>query len=112
MARKTAVRKPAKPHFLANFETFRLITEVRYRARDLVAGDEWVFRHAPLVIQHRKVGMAEATVIDFDFNLLRTKVSRDVAEWFERPFGGFGGVCVVCDHIFLGLNVTVSIESY
>jgi len=46
-----------------------------------------VLGHAPFVVEHRKIRVAESTVRYFDFDLFRTKLAGVETEQFQRPFG-------------------------
>ena len=65
-----------------------------------MAGNEGILRHAPFVIQHREIGMADAAVSDLDFHFLRTKFARIKGKWFQRTFGSFGSVSIISRHGF------------
>ena len=52
------------------------VAERRHRAGHLVAGNERIVRHAPFVIEHRKIRVADAAVRDLDFHFLRPEFAR------------------------------------
>lgn len=98
MAREAAMRAPAEPDALTDFQALRFVAQPCYRAGDLMAWNKGIGRHPPFIIQHREVGVAEATMTYFDFDLFGTERARVKAEWFERGPGRFGGVSVISVH--------------
>jgi len=54
-----------------------------------MAADEWVDRHAPFVVDHREIGVADAAVRDGHIDLFVAEWSRAV---FKRVSGDFAAV--------------------
>ena len=100
VAGETTVCGPTEANLLTDLQPLRGIAKRRYGADHLVAGNERVPRHAPLVVQHREVRVADSAVSDLDFHLLGTEVAGSEAEWLQRTFGGCGGVGVIGGHGF------------
>ena len=76
------MRPPAQADALPYREAFRIATKSGHRPDDFVARDERVLSHPPFVIEHRKVGMTNATVGDVDLYFFRSKVSGLEAKGF------------------------------
>ncbi|MNE59827.1 hypothetical protein D3C80_1549450 [compost metagenome] len=68
----TAAAIPTNAHHLANLQPFVLRMGAQFGdfAHHLMAGHERVVGHAPFIIEHGEVGVADATVIDSNFNLI------------------------------------------
>ena len=86
MTGQTTLRRPAEPHLLPDLQPLRLLPERCYRAHHLVAGNKWILRHAPFVLEHREIRMADATVSYIDLDLLRPEFSRVKAKRLECGF--------------------------
>jgi hypothetical protein len=78
MARETAARVPAKPNGLSDLHRFRLCTHRNHFADRLVTRHERELRHAPFIVEHRQIRMADPAILDFDFNLFVPKRPRIV----------------------------------
>src|SRR5271166_3986478 len=61
---------PAKTHPLADLGSRDLVADSADRADDFVAGHERVRGHAPVVGQHRQIGMADTTILNGDLDLI------------------------------------------
>src|ERR1700730_2567337 len=69
-----------------------LLAQGDNRTHRFVTGNKRVIGKAPLVVQHRKIGVANATVSDLDFNFFRPKLAGIGLEGLQRSFGGGSGV--------------------
>jgi hypothetical protein len=72
-ARHATFRIPAKPDTLAHLHTFDVIARSDDPAGNFVAGHKRVTGLAPFIIEHAQITMADAAVIDLDFDLLVTQ---------------------------------------
>ena len=80
---------PPKADAIADFDAFHLRAGGDDFADHFVAGNEWIGALAPLVVDHRKVGVADAAVAYCDLDLLlaeRTGIKFDAFK--GRTFGG------------------------
>ena len=68
----------------------------RDHARHLMARDEGVLRHVPVVVQHAQVAVTDAAVLDADVDVLRADGPEFVLERGKGGVGRGGGVSV--DH--------------
>ena len=76
--------EPAMADALSNLEPLRCFAECDYRPGHFVSRHERVLGHAPLVVEHRKIRVAESTVRYFDFDLFRTKLAGVETERLQR----------------------------
>src|SRR5258708_31485621 len=65
---KATVCRPANADTLANFEAFGVMPHGHNGPHRFVTGNEWVLGQTLLVVEHRKIGVTNATVSHFDFN--------------------------------------------
>src|ERR1035437_5571415 len=68
---------PAQPHGLSDVDRLGAVAQGGNFPNGFMPGDEGILRDLPVVVQHRKVGMANAAIVDVDFDLLvgqRTQV--------------------------------------
>ena len=103
-----AARRPANADLLANLQPFilRCATQGRHPANHLVTGHQRITRHAPFVVDHRQVGVADPAVLHLHFDIFRLKVAGIVLP--QRQIGArfFGGVTFNSAHdSFLGFGV-------
>ncbi len=81
---------PADADALAEPQTLGLRAERDHGADRFVARDEGIAGHAPVVVPHRQIGMADAAVLDANLHVLAAKRTG-----FEFADGecrtGFGG---------------------
>ena len=82
-----AAGKPAKPDAVAYFDFFHLVARGDDAARNFVARDQRESGVAPVVVDDRQIRVANAAVIDRDFDLLVTERTRIKFEGFK---GGSG----------------------
>ena len=75
-------------------------------ADDLVAGDEGVFADAPVVVDQVDVGVADAAVGDFDFDIGGGQLARIVFEWQQMCTGRMRGQTMELTHLFCSLFST------
>src|SRR5262249_16394078 len=59
---------------------------------DLVAGDEWIARIAPLTVDHRQIGMADAAMRYGDLDLFVAERTRRVVDGRQCGLGRSRGV--------------------
>ncbi len=59
-----------------------------------VARNERKLGHAPLVVEHGKIGMTDSAMADLNLDFFRPKCARVEGEWFKRGMGCGGGVSV------------------
>jgi hypothetical protein len=64
---------PPNPHALSNAQAFRLRTNGGDSADNLVSWNNRVFCHPPLIVEHRKIGMTDAAILDGNFDLVMGK---------------------------------------
>src|ERR1700722_1487596 len=83
-------RVPANAHALTELESLGIRAQGRDPTDGFVAKDRGVLRNAPLIVQDREIGVAQATVFDSDLNLLGPE--RSEINIFERQ-GLFGRLC-------------------
>ena len=76
LAGEATAGKPAEAHAVADGETLRLIADFFDDADDFVTGDERIGRVSPVVVEHRKVRMANPAGFDFHLDLLRLEFAR------------------------------------
>src|SRR4029077_16837127 len=84
VACKTAMSEPPESDALSDFQPLRRLAQCDNRSGHLVSRHEWVLGHAPFVVEHRKIRVAESTVRYFDFDLFRTKGAGVETEKFQR----------------------------
>jgi hypothetical protein len=94
--RAAIVRVPAKPDALADLEMRHVRTDCADSANHLVAWHEGILRYAPIIIEHAQVTMANAAVLDVNFDLARGKRTRVVFKRFK--FSSWSGSGVSFDH--------------
>ena len=70
-----AARVPADADALSDRETLGIRTHGRDPTDDLVAENRGVLRNAPVIVQDGKIGVAQPTMFDSDFNVLGPKRS-------------------------------------
>src|SRR4051812_48602914 len=99
VAGQTAMSGPAKAYALSNFEPFRRSAQCNNGPGHFVAGHEGVLRHAPFIIEHRKVGVAEAAVRDLYLNFFGPDFTGIEAESLKRSAGYCGGVGIEWSHM-------------
>eukprot|EP00903_Cladosiphon_okamuranus_P003935 g3933.t1 len=93
-AGKAAPGNPSEAHAIAYGETFHLISDFLDRADDFMAGNEGVFTHAPIVIDHGDIRVADSTGFDVYLDLFRTELTGVEFEFFELLGGAFKGVLI------------------
>ena len=103
-----AARRPANADLLANLQPFilRRAAQRRHPANHLVTGHQRIARHAPFIVDHRQVGVADPAVLHLHFDIFRLKVAGIVLP--QRQIGArfFGGVTFNSAHdSFLGFGV-------
>ena len=91
-AGKAAVGKPAETDPLPDLQPFGFIAEGNDRADYFMTGYERVLGAAPFVVEHRKIGVAEAAVRDLDLNFLGAEFTGIEAERFQWSFRRGRGV--------------------
>jgi hypothetical protein len=74
--RKAAISRPANPDTLANLEALGFFAEGDDGPNGFMCGNEREFRHAPLVVEHRDIRVADPAVRDVDFDLFRAEFAR------------------------------------
>src|SRR5690606_12008524 len=85
VAMKAGTHIPADAHLLADDEALAG-GDLPYRGDTtdrLVTWHEWIGRHSPFVVEHRKVGMADAAVFDSNLNIFRVEGTGIIAEGFK-----------------------------
>ncbi|MNZ88335.1 hypothetical protein D3C78_1072240 [compost metagenome] len=85
---------PTDAHPLPHFQTANLVAQAHDTADHLVARDERVVADAPIVVDQRLVGVADAAVFHGDFYLIvaqRTGVVAVAFQWRARCGGGPAG---------------------
>jgi hypothetical protein len=95
---EATVGEPAEADLLPDLEALGLGAERNDGAAGLVSADERIARHAPLVVEHRNVGMADAAVVDLDLDVLGMQGAGIELVGLERSFGAGGGVGVEGGH--------------
>ena len=83
MAAHAGPREPAQSDAVAGLHPFRELTHRFNDTHRLVPGDQREDRVAPLVVDHREVGMADPAGLDADLHLLRTQRAGLIVEWPE-----------------------------
>src|SRR5690242_14201066 len=81
-----AARIPAQTDTLAHAQSFCMRAKRADRTDDLVSSDERITRVAPLVVQHRQIGMTDAAIFDSDVDLLVAKSAWSVINRGQRGF--------------------------
>ena len=84
--------EPAEPHRLPGVQVADVLAHRRDRADDLVAGDERVGRHLPVVVEHAEVAVADAAIAHVDVDLVVAERAQRVLERRQRAAGGGRGV--------------------
>lgn len=88
---KTAPGIPSEPNCLTHFH----VPGVRPGGYDfsngLMAGHQRVLRHAPFVVQHRNIRVADPAVFDRDFNLVVEQRSGIIGKGLNGTLGTMGG---------------------
>ncbi len=94
VAMRAGVAEPAEADTLAFLQFRHVLPDGRDRADDLVPADERVLAHAPLVVEHRHVAVADAARLDLDLDLPRLQLAGVVLERLELALGFIGGIGV------------------
>ena len=94
---------PTQSHGLSDADRLGAAAQGGNRSDGFMAGDEGILRDPPVVIQHRKVGMADAAVVDVDFDLLVRQRARVVGERPQFSARLARGQCVNLRHVNYGL---------
>ena len=68
-------RGPAEPDSLTDFQALRRRAEGTDSSDDFMSQDRGIIRHAPVVVEHRNVGMAQAAVFDGNLHVLGAESS-------------------------------------
>jgi hypothetical protein len=68
--RETAISRPTDADTLANLEALGFFAEGEDGADRFISGNEREFRHAPLIVEHRPIRVADPAVRGLDFGLL------------------------------------------
>jgi hypothetical protein len=63
-----------------------------------MSGNEREFRHAPFVIEHRDIRVADPAVRDLDFDFFGAEFARVEGKRLQCRMGRGGGVGVKCRH--------------
>lgn len=79
--------EPAESHAVADFQALRVVAQRDDSTDDFVAGDERIRRHAPIVVEHREIAVADAAAFHGDFNLLAAELAGIVSKRLQRLFG-------------------------
>ena len=87
VTREAAISRPGDAHALADLETLGFFAEGDDGADGFVSGNEWEFRHAPLVVEHRDIRVADPAVRDLDFDLFRTEFARSKVKGCSAEWG-------------------------
>ena len=98
MTREAAISRPANADTLANLEPLGFFAEGDDGADGFMSGNEREFRHAPLVIEHRDIRVADPAVRDLDFDFFGAEFARVEGERLQCGVGRGGGVGVKCGH--------------
>jgi hypothetical protein len=85
---KTAGGRPSDANPLPHLEAVDVFSERDHRADRFMSGHERELGHAPFVVEHRKIGMADAAVRDFDFHLVLSQLARIKFKRLQWTFGG------------------------
>jgi hypothetical protein len=83
-------RVPADANALSDLAPFRTRTHGGDVTNDFVAENRRVLRNAPFVVQHGKIGVTQATVLDGDFHFFVTawsEVNDFAGQWLLRRLG-------------------------
>ena len=99
VAMKTAGRRPTNANALAQFEAFGLPTQGDHRSDRFMSRNERELRHAPLVVEHGKIGMANSAVRNFDFHLLRAQFAGVKFKGLQESFGASRRVSMNRGHV-------------
>jgi len=67
---------------------------------DLMAWDEWVLSHLPVVVQHAQVAVADTTKAYVNFNLIGFEISGIVLKRLEYSTIFLGCVCFDYHYLF------------
>ncbi len=89
-------RVPAQTHGLSDGELLDLRAEAGNRAHHFVPGHDRVLGHAPFVVDHTKIAMAEPRVEHIDLDFVAAQFARVILEWFQ--FALCLGGCICLDH--------------
>ena len=100
LARHTRTGNPAQTNAVANLEFFSGAPDVADGADDFVAGHKRILRLLPVVFSHRQIGVADAAILDINFNFLGAEFGHFVLERFERRASGWGGESFNFGHRF------------
>src|ERR1700757_390776 len=95
---KTTLRRPTETDSLPNLKSFRFFTKRDNGTDDFMAGNKGVLGQTPLVVEHRKVGVADATVRNRNFNFLGSQFTRIEAERFQWRLSGCRCVSIEVIH--------------
>jgi hypothetical protein len=98
VTREAAISHPANADTLANLEALGFYAEGDDGADGFMSGNEREFRHAPLVVEHRDIRVADPAVRDFDFDFFGAEFTRVEGERLQCRMGRGGGVGVKCGH--------------
>jgi len=89
---------PTQPHGLSDVDRFGAAPHGGNLPDGFMPGDQGILRDPPVVIQHGKVGMANAAVRDVDFDLLIPQRPRVVGERYQLAAWLARGQCVNLGH--------------
>ncbi len=92
---------PPQSHQVTDLDPMDELTGGGHPAHHLVSGDQRVLAHAPFVVQHAQVGVADAAVLHLDVHLVRAQLPQLKAERLQGPllFHRRKGVYFRCAHL-------------
>src|SRR4051794_41148412 len=92
VTRQTTMSEPSEPDALTDLESLCRVAERDDCSRYFVSRHKRKLSRAPVVIEHRKIRVAETAVRHLDLDFLRTNLSGIEAERFKRAVGFRGRV--------------------
>jgi hypothetical protein len=95
--------EPADADLIANAHSLRARCDCDDSPDDFVAGHEWEPGVAPVVVDHRQVGVANAAMLDRDFDPLLRERARLELDGLEGRAGRCSGIGTDRHRALLGL---------
>ncbi len=83
---------PTDANALTDFQTFCVFSKRGHRADRFVARDKWETGHAPFIIEHREIRVADAAVGNVDFDVVAAEFAGIEGIGLERGACGGGGI--------------------
>ncbi len=107
VAMKTTISRPANADALAHLKALGIFPECYHGSNRFMSGNERELRHAPLVVEHGKIGVANSAVRDFDFHLVRAQLAGIKFKRLQSFMGGCSRVSMNSGHRIDNFDVKI-----